>query len=742
MFFPALKKVVTKLKLQFSRQFHFINPGNPTLYVMTAKACISYKFHLSSLLFTIIFTLSLTCQPANAQGSSEPDLSNILELINENRGQDRLCGNTHADAAEPLQWSSELKKAAQDHSDDMAEGEFMSHTGSNDSSLRSRVSKHSTRYSRLGENVAMGQRDAETVIKSWLESPGHCRNIMNPEFTDVAVAVKRSGGNGRLYWTMKLGTPHIGKPEEYVALELDKEEILLRLNSFRQETKICGEGNELPAANIPLHWYDGLESAALAHSQDMAENLFLGDRGTRSGMPRRRVAQHTESRLDLIRQSVTKGGSDAMEVLNEWLKDSSACRIAMFQAYTHVGLSAVQSTEDESVYYWTMKIAIGTPEYKISELREFFEGKDISVYGRNTCSLTRRMHDNLTSIGIDHSAYLFDGSRGPNFDKYMAAQRGKSNSYQGARGLPLVMVDNDAYFGFSTPAGLYQKMLVIEAGGPNMRAGQTFEVRDRTDDETQAGLAQATTRENHSSGRKTSLTAGYINDEFLFLTDQGNDRFYFDGESVGAMLSSNKAYLMVGYGVIDANEEEGEIRSISADMSFGGNVTLIRNIFRLPADLYLPIRMNLGYRNLSPTESDDSIQLVQAGLGAGAGGSFRIPIGIPVLSDGMSGFISFVKSVGGLGDLSGITVSQSNMGSEELLSGVRLMQNTDLNIEGRLERIFGSNTGITVGVTYRSQAWSEAPANNAWELIDVALGNRDDLVQRGSQLFFRAGINW
>lgn len=618
----------------------------------------------------------------------------------------------------------------------------MSHTGSDGSNPSNRIRNQSYRFDRTGENVAYGQPDAETVIESWLNSPGHCRNIMNPNYTDVAVAVKRSEGNNKLYWTMKLGTTHIGKPEDYVTLELDKEAILERLNAFRGESKICGESIEFQTANIPLHWYDGLERAALAHSQDMAENLFLEERGTRSGYPRHRVPNHTESRLGIIGQAVTKGGADLVEVLDEWLKEHSACRIVMSQANTQIGISAVQSTEDESVYYWTMKTGNGTPDTMFNELREYFEDKEISVYGLSGCSLTRSMHNNLTRIGIDHSAYLFDDGRSSNRDKYMAARRNSKNTYRGARGFPLVVVDNDAFYGFSSPAGLYQKMQIIEENGSQKSEEETFELTTSADDENQERSVQDVNSDRGPSGGKTSLTVGYINDELLVLTDQFSERYFFDGESVGVMLSSDKSYILLGYGIADANEDEGEIRSLSADLSFGGNITLFRNLAGLPADIYLPLRINLGYRNLTLIESDDRMQLIQAGLGAGIGGNFRIPLGIPAITDGLSGYISLVRSVGGIGELSGITASQSSTGSEEFMRGIRLMRNTDLNIEGRVERLFGWNTGITLGLTLRTQAWTEAPANNASEIIDAALGRQDDFERRGKQLFLRAGINW
>lgn len=34
----------------------------------------------------------------------------------------------------------------------------------------------------MQENIAYGQPTPEWVVQDWLESPGHCRGMMNPKF--------------------------------------------------------------------------------------------------------------------------------------------------------------------------------------------------------------------------------------------------------------------------------------------------------------------------------------------------------------------------------------------------------------------------------------------------------------------------------------------------------------------------------------------------------------------------------
>ena len=253
--------------------------------------------------------------------------------------------------------------------------------------------------------------------------------------------------------------------------------------------------------------------------------------------------------------------------------------------------------------------------------------------------------------------------------------------------------------------------------------------------------AQVNREEEGSSESTTSLTAGYINDEYIIITDSGSDRFIFDGEMAGAMISSEKASLLLGYGVADA-ENGGDIRSFLADASFGGNANIVSDLFGLPFSVYVPIRAKLGYRNLDLQQSDETMHVGDGGLGAGLGASIRIPTGIPALADNLVAFTSVVQSVGGMGQVSLDENSDPNAIYDGGMDGIRLTQNTDFNIEGKIERLLGENTGVTVGLTLRWQRWTDEAADNFWQVFDVATGNRDDLTLRGKQVFLRAGINW
>lgn len=102
--------------------------------------------------------------------------------------------------------NAKLTSAAQKHSEDMASNGFMSHTGSDGSSLSTRVNRENFRWSGLAENVAAGQQTVEAVMSSWMNSSGHRRNILgNYKFFGGGMARNPNARYG-IYWTQVFGS--------------------------------------------------------------------------------------------------------------------------------------------------------------------------------------------------------------------------------------------------------------------------------------------------------------------------------------------------------------------------------------------------------------------------------------------------------------------------------------------------------------------------------------------------------
>ncbi|WP_374568400.1 CAP domain-containing protein [Ideonella sp.] len=147
---------------------------------------------------------SATC----SQSGTKPFRQEFVKLTNSYRATGRYCGSTWYAATKPVAWDKALKRAATGHSRDMATHDFFSHTGSDGSSMGDRITDAGYRWSAAGENIAAGYNDAASVMKGWIESPGHCANIMNPRYVDLGVACAESASSQyRTYWTMDLAAP-------------------------------------------------------------------------------------------------------------------------------------------------------------------------------------------------------------------------------------------------------------------------------------------------------------------------------------------------------------------------------------------------------------------------------------------------------------------------------------------------------------------------------------------------------
>ncbi len=171
---------------------HGVSGATPT----TARAASgSFRVYLA--------LMNSAAQPSIAQ--------QVIDLTNEQRQQ-------HGCAA--LVFSLQLTAAANAHSQDMALHDLFSHTGSDGSTMVSRIVATGYSYSQLAENLAAGPATAEDVVSSWMNSPGHRANILNCDLhelgvgyyaqmddqSDVRLYNGQLGGPYRYYWTQDFGS--------------------------------------------------------------------------------------------------------------------------------------------------------------------------------------------------------------------------------------------------------------------------------------------------------------------------------------------------------------------------------------------------------------------------------------------------------------------------------------------------------------------------------------------------------
>ncbi|MEV6365539.1 CAP domain-containing protein [Micromonospora musae] len=119
----------------------------------------------------------------------------VVDLVNAERAKA---------GCKALTIDDKLMTAAQRHSQDQADHQNMSHTGSDGSDPGDRIDRVGYQWRTYGENVAWNQKNPAAVMDAWMNSPGHKANILNCAFTEIGVGIANSNGP---YWTQDFAAP-------------------------------------------------------------------------------------------------------------------------------------------------------------------------------------------------------------------------------------------------------------------------------------------------------------------------------------------------------------------------------------------------------------------------------------------------------------------------------------------------------------------------------------------------------
>jgi hypothetical protein len=135
------------------------------------------KIILSSFILVFLLILLSSFDLAYA---SEITVSKVIDLVNKARiGQGLLA----------LPENETLDKIAQNKLEDMIKNNYFAHTSPKGVTPWSWYEKESYDYKYAGENLAINFLTAENQQKAWMDSPTHKKNILNPLFQEMGVAV-------------------------------------------------------------------------------------------------------------------------------------------------------------------------------------------------------------------------------------------------------------------------------------------------------------------------------------------------------------------------------------------------------------------------------------------------------------------------------------------------------------------------------------------------------------------------
>lgn len=117
----------------------------------------------------------------------------VLKLVNQERSKQGL---------KALTLSKELNNVATVKSEDMRDNHYFSHQSPKYGSPFEMMQQFGITYRTAGENIAGGQRSAQEVMNSWMNSSGHRANILGKNYTELGVGYV-TGGDYGTYWTQE-----------------------------------------------------------------------------------------------------------------------------------------------------------------------------------------------------------------------------------------------------------------------------------------------------------------------------------------------------------------------------------------------------------------------------------------------------------------------------------------------------------------------------------------------------------
>ena len=128
-------------------------------------------------------------------GAMSSDESRILQLVNAERAKA---------GAKALSSSSDCTRLARMKSQDMADNNYFSHQSPTYGSPFDMLKSNNVSYMYAGENIAMNQ-SAEAAFRAWMNSEGHRKNILNPNFTELGVGIAPKGNGSYIYTQLFIG---------------------------------------------------------------------------------------------------------------------------------------------------------------------------------------------------------------------------------------------------------------------------------------------------------------------------------------------------------------------------------------------------------------------------------------------------------------------------------------------------------------------------------------------------------
>ncbi|UFH52169.1 CAP domain-containing protein [Spirosoma sp. KNUC1025] len=140
----------------------------------------------------------------------ETMVQEVFAYFNQVRSKSCKCGTKRYSAASPLVYNEKLANAAQKHASWMASSLKLTHSEPQRelANAGKRLTQAGYQWSVVAENVAAGQPTAREVVDAWIQSPGHCKNLMDPAVKEVGIGFTyTNSGTYHYYWVADFAAP-------------------------------------------------------------------------------------------------------------------------------------------------------------------------------------------------------------------------------------------------------------------------------------------------------------------------------------------------------------------------------------------------------------------------------------------------------------------------------------------------------------------------------------------------------
>ncbi|MCT4593447.1 MAG: CAP domain-containing protein [Anaeromicrobium sp.] len=121
----------------------------------------------------------------------------MVDLVNQARAQNNLPA---------LKVDMELTKVARTKSQDMIDNNYFSHNSPTYGSPFDMMKKFGINYVKAGENIA-GNQSVKGAHDTLMNSPGHRKNILSPDFTHIGIGIRKGGQYGNMFTQMFISKP-------------------------------------------------------------------------------------------------------------------------------------------------------------------------------------------------------------------------------------------------------------------------------------------------------------------------------------------------------------------------------------------------------------------------------------------------------------------------------------------------------------------------------------------------------